>query len=147
MNTNNARIAKHIIILTIAISLTACGGGGGGSNVAVPDNSAAINAALQNIASTLPVTAPFTGAFTLVDGVAMGYVEGTSEKDVATKLANMIISSPTTYPNQNKLMLSDAGLKITIAGKITGTSALGLVTSLPDTVYTATIRNDGLHLS
>jgi hypothetical protein len=147
MNTRNIEMAKHATLLAMAGFLAACGGGGG-SSATVPDNSAAISAALSTVASTIPVTPAFTGAFTLVDGVSAGFVAGTSEKEVATTVANKIIASPSTYPNQYSLMLSDAGLKISIVGSAIGTSAItGLTLYAPNTVFTAKLRSDGLHLT
>jgi hypothetical protein len=129
----------------LSASLAACGGGG----ASVPDNSQAISDALHNInIPGVPSTpaAPFTGAFLAVNGVAVGWVAGKDPYDAVSAAVTPVIDHPSTYPDLYKLLLSDAGLKVVVYGKITGTSPLGVVQHEPDVTYTAKLMADGLHI-
>jgi tetrahydromethanopterin S-methyltransferase subunit E len=131
---------KSLTIIALSASLCACGGGGNSSGNAAPtiDQSAAINSALTNIAQTLPEAhKPFTGAFAAVNGISVGWIDGTSADDVANGIALAIAQNQAKFPNEYKAMLSDAGLAITVFGDITGTTKFGTVQSMPDTHYVA----------
>ena len=128
---------KNIIIATmLASSLAACGGGG--STAPTSSQNAALDSALTNIVQTLPQPSkPFLGAFAAVNGVSVGYIEGTDEGDVAKRLALAVAQNQDKFPNEYKSMLSDAGMAITVMGDITGTTKFGTVASNPDVHYVA----------
>jgi hypothetical protein len=136
---------KNASILILAMLLGACGGGGTPS---VPDNSAAINAALTNIAKNTPTVPAYTGAFTLIEGISSGYVSGTSDQDVAARLLAPIVADPVKYAPLYKLLTSDAGLKVTIVGETVGTSSInGLPLKNPDRVGIAKLLSTGLRIT
>jgi spermidine/putrescine-binding protein len=127
---------KHLSIIALSTSLCACGGGG--STAPTSDNSAAINSAIANIAQTQPQPAKaFLGAFAAVNGVSVGYVDGSSVDDVAKSVALAIAQHQDKWPNEYKSMLSDAGMAITVFGDVTGTTKFGTVQSEPDVKYVA----------
>jgi hypothetical protein len=131
---------KILSIIALCTSLCACGGGGNsnGNAASTIDQSAAINSALTNITQSLPAPSkPFTGAFAGVNGVSVGWIDGTSADDVAKWIAIAIAQNQDKFPTEYKAMLSDAGLAIVVYGEITGTTKFGTVQSMPDTHYIA----------
>ncbi len=110
------RSLNILLIVAFASVLAACGGGG----------SAAPMPELPPIVITPPpgTPAPFTGAFTAVDGTAAGYVEASSAQAVAERLAALIAGDPARYSNLYQKMLGTEGLKITVYGAKTGNSPI-----------------------
>lgn len=136
---------KNVSVMILVITLAACGGGGTPS---VPDNSAAINAALTNIAKNTPTAPTYTGAFTLIEGISSGYVSGTSDQDVVARLLTPILADPVKYAPLYKLLISDAGLKVTIVGENYGTSSInGLPLKYSDRVGIAKLLSTGLKIT
>lgn len=136
---------KNTVCILVAALLSACGGGG--STPAV-DNSAAIQQAISNISVPgVSTTAPaYTGAFVLVNNSAVGFVAGTSDDNVAMVAAKAVADNPKGQADNYKLLISDAGLKLTVVGGLTGTksSITGLLLSYPDIHYLAKLTTTGL---
>jgi hypothetical protein len=138
------KMYKAFAAIALTASLAACGGGG---DVKAPDISAAIQQALGNInVPSLPAAPAFNGAFAAVNGVAVGYVAGSSETAVATAIAKGIADAPTTNAANYALLLSDAGLPIKIYGGLSNvkSSITGAFIPLPDTNFVAKLTSGGL---
>ena len=126
-----------ILAVAIASSVVGCGGGSAGTTT---DNSAAINSALTNIAQTLPAASkPSLGAFCNVNGVDVGFIDGSSADDVAKSIALAIVQNSDKFPAEYKAMLSDLGMVIVVYGDLTGTTKFGTVGKMPDTRYIAKV--------
>lgn len=138
---------KTIIALTLAsLALSGCGGG---SSTSPPDNTAALaQAAIKAIADKTPEPAKYTGSFTAINNVSNGFVSGLGPAALAKGLAQTIVDNPAKWPDFYRLLISDAGLRITLYGESLHTvgAASGLPLYAPDTIFLATLRSDGLHV-
>lgn len=138
---------KTFALVSILFTLTACGGG---ASTPIPDNTQAVKDALDKVADKLPVPAskPFTGAFMAVNGVSIGYVSGKDKYDAVAFVASRVMDAPTgANAEPYRLMLSEAGLKVTLFGESTGTSSInGMPLYGPDSHATVTLRADGVHV-
>jgi hypothetical protein len=137
---------KTTLAILLSIALTGCGGGG---STASPDNTAtSAQQAIANIANGLPAPKPaFEGAFTSINGVSNGYIFGPSKQAIAEALGRSVSLQPTAFPEYYKALISDSGLRVTVYGEKIGTGAAsGLPIYAADTIYTVTLRNDGLHV-
>lgn len=140
---------RYAAILTAALMLSLSGCGGGASGDASPDNTAAtIQAAAKAIADKLPPAKVYSGSFTIVNNVPNGFTAGTSERDVVTRLAKAVVADPTKWPELYRLLLSDAGLKISIVGESVGVSAItGYTLYAANTNYTVKLTGNGLQIN
>lgn len=130
--------------LLASLALLGCGGG---SSTSAPDNTAALaQAAIKAIADKTPPAKVFDGAFTAINGVSNGYVFGPSPAALAKGLAQNIAENPTKWPDFYRLLISDAGLKITLYGESLHTvgAASGLPLYAPDTIYIARLTTSGI---
>jgi len=143
---------KHSIltILSASLFLSACGGGGGSSNNApIADNSAAINAAIPGVANNVPLIngqtpKPFTGAFMLIEGQSIGYVNATSPRAAVEVVARIVMGDVTKYSGFYKAMLSDAGMRVEVVGESMGKSlTTGVVMYAPNVVFVVKAMKDG----
>lgn len=110
------------VVLVSMLALTGCGAGST-DNVQVPDYSGALNQAIKNYAYTMPKLDPSVGSSTLpaytsahvfAEGVDMGDIAGTSDVDVITRIANVIIADPAKYQPVYALLLSAEGMHFTV---------------------------------
>lgn len=134
---------KMLSVLAVLFSLSACGGGG---NPPTVDNSQAITDAAKGVGSKYPNPVPaYSGGFFAVNGVAAGYVSGTSEEKIVSLMAAAIVKDGAiNYPDWYKLLLSDAGLDITAFGAQIGVGTVsGLPLMAPDHVYNFKLKSDG----
>jgi hypothetical protein len=138
---------KSIITAAITLTLSACGGG---SSEPIQDHSATVAAAIPGIAANVPQThsKPFTGAFMSVQGQSLGYIVCASPRACAEAVARAVISDPAKFAEFYGLMLSDAGLKVTIFGESVGTSGInGATLYAPDVVYMVKLTANGIVIS
>lgn len=137
------KISAALIILA---TVTACGGGSNSASSGAPqDNTAAIaQQAIKNISDSTPAPKPaFEGAWTAINGVSNGYVFGPSAEAIARGLAQTVVNEPVKWADYYRLLLSSAGLHITILGDSTGVNQFGMATHAPDTIYTVKLTSDG----
>lgn len=109
----------------LSVFLTACGGGGS-SPSQQPSASFVehVVAGAQAAAEGLPEVKPFAGGFVTVEGQSVGYVSGSSPKELAFKVGKEIVDNPVKYEPLYRILLSDKGLTVSIAGDRIATSAV-----------------------
>jgi len=136
---------KHsfLAILSASLFLTACGGG---SSEPIQDHSRDVKAALPALVDQYVTTAPkpFTGAFMLLEGQSIGYVNATSPRAAVEAVTRVVMSDITKYSGFYQLMLSDKGMKVEVVGESTGKSAItGLTMYAPNMVFVVKVMKDG----
>lgn len=124
--------AYSVIALMGMLALGGCGAGS--SDVQVPDYSAAIKQAATNYAATIPKitppppinptlpvvsvpqtnNTPYTSAHVIAEGFDMGIIDGKSDVEIVTMIANMAIADPAKYQPLYKLLLSAEGMHFTV---------------------------------
>lgn len=129
----------------LSIVLSACGGGGSPT----VDNSKALDQAISNISVPGVGTTPsptYAGANVSVNGVNSGWVNGTSEDNVAMLAAKAVADNQKGNPDAYKALLSDAGLKVVVIGGLSNVKSgvTGLFIPLPDIMFVAKLTTTGL---
>lgn len=130
--------------LIVMASLSACGGGGGGGP-ASQDNTAAIaQQSVANIASSVPTPSKYTGSFIAIAGAPAGFFSASSPDSLVRGIANNISADPAKYADLYRLLISSAGLQITLYGETLPAGPSGLARREADTVYTVKLTSSGL---
>lgn len=136
---------KHsfLAVLSASLFLTACGGG---SSEPVQDHSRDVKAALPALIDQYVTTAPkpFTGAFMIVEGQSIGYINATSPRAAVELVARTVLADTTQWTTLYQAMLSDKGMKVEVVGESTGKSSItGLTMYAPNMVYVVKMMKDG----
>lgn len=139
------------IVGTLLVALCAACGGGGGGNASQPDaktTEAIVNGAQDaaaNIPESLPPAKKFEGGFVTVEGEAIGYLAGASPKDLAEKIGKEIASDPVKWATLYRILLSDKGLLVSVAGDKIGTSSItGATIYASPSVFVVKLTTNGV---